>query len=116
MFISAPPMIDQHSKDKVFAAGGNVTLFCKVYGYPLPCIAWLSQDGIFIGNSTKFQLLEYDNSQASQLHIISMETKDKGAYICKAWTEALPNSTASAEMKVDDAGTFTFLVLKEGKT
>ena len=57
-------------------SGNNVSLFCRVKGFPTPSVQW-TKDGV---------LLE---TEGSTLRLPTVEVKDSGAYTCTATSSLL---------------------------
>lgn len=86
------PRILGSLRSYVEAQSENITLFCRIDGWPIPNITWIynkrpinSNDHHFkIHNSVEQNYLDNSNMLISELHVYNVRGGDKGLYTCVA--------------------------------
>ena len=82
----APPQIIVPVKNINGTAGGNITLQCSAFGYPVPSITWLKEGSPLQPSYTvQIESHEYiNNTVTSTLSLSDLHDGDTSNYACQA--------------------------------
>ncbi|CAI2354591.1 unnamed protein product [Caenorhabditis sp. 36 PRJEB53466] len=106
-----PPSFASTLSDSTAILGHNLSLECKVEGFPAPEISW-TKDGERVSTTRRVrQVLEDDGT--CRLSIAKCESDDTGVYVCSATSVAGVDSTSSMVMIAKTTGTDSHLVIAQ---
>ena len=77
-FTASKPEVNIFQNDEQLTSGSNLTLKCRVRGYPVPVITWYKDDTRL--NATNHVLMTPDG----ELLIKGLVARDGGVYTCEA--------------------------------
>ncbi|EGT41041.1 hypothetical protein CAEBREN_30100 [Caenorhabditis brenneri] len=97
--------------DATAMLGHNITLECKVEGFPAPEISW-TKDGERISTTRRIRQTQEENG-ICKLLISKAESDDMGVYVCSATSVSGVDSTSSMVMIAKTTGTDSHLVIAQ---
>ncbi|UMM35968.1 hypothetical protein L5515_008342 [Caenorhabditis briggsae] len=105
------PSFSSTLSDSTAILGHNITLECKVEGFPTPEISW-TKDGERISTTRRIRQIQDENGNC-KLIISKAESDDTGVYVCSATSVSGVDSTSSMVMIAKTTGTDSHLVIAQ---